>query len=294
MSESMTPGEARSEPADATAFQDYVGRCEVVHARIAEAPVALLAALLDRRFHEMSPTGALPPLWHLLIVPPPVRQSEIGPDGHPKRGTFLPPITYPRRMFAGATVRFTGRLYVGDEVVRTTTIKSITPKSGRSGNLIFVTLATTIEGPRGVALTEEQNLVFRETDGPKHAAAEIPADHGKPTGFSAVETIHPDPVLLFRYSVATNNTHRIHYDLDYVRTVEGYPNLIVHGPLQAIMLADLATRYLRSPLNTFAFRIVKPVFLGSPFYCVANDEKDGAALRTLDAAHDVCTSATAT
>ncbi|MGN6573078.1 MAG: FAS1-like dehydratase domain-containing protein [Pseudolabrys sp.] len=280
--------------ADPTAFQDYVGRTETLRARINEEPVHLLASLLDRRFDEMSPKGVLPPLWHLLIVPPPVRQSEIGPDGHPKRGPFLPPITYPRRMFAGATVRFLSPLFVGEEVVRTTTIKSITPKSGRSGNLIFVTISNTIEGPRGVALTEEQNLVFRETDGAKPTVSLSPNERGKPTGYSAVETIHPDPVLLFRYSVATNNTHRIHYDLEYVRTVEGYPDLVVHGPLQAIMLADLATRYLRRPLNTFAFRIVKPVFLGNPFFCVAQDDAEGAALRTLDAVHDVCTSATAT
>jgi hypothetical protein len=146
MSENTTPSCDTSDSTDATVFQDYVGRSEVLRTRIAEAPVALLAALLDRRFDEVSPDGALPALWHLLIVPAPVRQSEIGPDGHPKRGTFLPPITYPRRMFAGSKVRFIEPLYVGDEVVRTTTIRSITPKAGRSGNLIFVTIAHTIEG----------------------------------------------------------------------------------------------------------------------------------------------------
>ena len=279
--------------ADPMAFQDYVGRTETLRARINEEPVQLLASLLDRRFDEMSPDGTLPPLWHWLIVPPPVRQSEIGPDGHPKRGTFLPPITYPRRMFAGSNVKFTGQLRVGDDVERVTTIKSITPKSGRSGKLIFVTLKHALEGPRGLALTEEANLVFRETDGAKSVSIEKQADHGKPTEFLVVETINPDPVLLFRYSVATNNTHRIHYDLEYVRTVEGYPNLIVHGPLQAIMLADLAARYLRSPLKSFAFRIVKPLFLGNSFYCVARDNDGTTTLQTLNAAHDTCTSATA-
>jgi 3-methylfumaryl-CoA hydratase len=276
---------------DPAAFQDYVGRTETLRARIDGPPVALLAALLNRRFDEFSPDGALPPLWHLLIVPPPVRQSEIGPDGHPKRGTFLPPITYPRRMFAGSKVRFTGPLYVGEEVVRTTAIRSITPKSGRSGNLIFVTLEISIEGPRGVALVEEQNLVFRKTDGPRPAPVESGTDRGKPTGFDAIETVHPDPVLLFRYSVATNNTHRIHYDLEYVRSVEGYPDLVVHGPLQAIMLADLARRRLQRPLSTFEFRIVKPLFLGGPFYCVARPNDAREQLQTLDGFHDVCTSA---
>jgi len=291
MSENTTPSCDTSDSTDATVFQDYVGRSEVLRTRIAEAPVALLAALLDRRFDEVSPDGALPALWHLLIVPAPVRQSEIGPDGHPKRGTFLPPITYPRRMFAGSKVRFIEPLYVGDEVVRTTTIRSITPKAGRSGNLIFVTLAHTIEGSGGLALTEEQNLVFRDTDDPRSATAEIPVARGKPTGFSAVETVHPDPVLLFRYSAATINTHRIHYDLEYVRSVEGYPDLVVHGPLQAIMLAGLATQQLRRPLSTFEFRINKPLFLGAPFYCVARSADGREQLQTLDRVHDVCTSA---
>lgn len=281
-----------SQAAGAPAFSDYVGRTEIVRARIAEAPAELLAALLDRRFGESSPSSALPPLWHWLIVPGPVPQSHIGPDGHPKRGTFLPPIAYPRRMFAGSSVRFIAPLHVGDEVVRTTTIKSITPKSGRSGNLIFVTLAHAVAGPRGLALTEEQRLVFRETDGPGLKPTGIPADRGRPSGFAVVETIHPDPVLLFRYSAATMNSHRIHYDLEYVRNVEGYPNLVVHGPLQAIMLADLATRHLRRPLSAFTFRILKPVFLGTPFYCAARDEDGGTLVQTLDAAHDVCASAT--
>jgi hydroxyacyl-ACP dehydratase HTD2-like protein with hotdog domain len=278
-------------PAEPRAFQEYVGRTETLRARIAEAPIHLLAALLDRPFDEISPDGVLPPLWHFLIVPAPVRQSEIGPDGHPKRGTFLPPITYARRMFAGSKVRFTGPLYVGDEVVRTTNIRSIKPKTGRSGNLVFVTLENSIEGPRGIALVEEQNLVFRETDGLRPAGVESATDRGEPAGFDAIETVHPDPVLLFRYSVATNNTHRIHYDLEYVRSVEGYPDLVVHGPLQAIMLAALATRQLRRRLSAFEFRINKPLFLGAPFYCVARSGDGRQQLQTLDRVHDVCTSA---
>ncbi len=279
--------------ADLAAFADYVGRSEVISARIPEAPIELLAALLDRRFSEMSPTGALPPLWHWLIASTPVRQSEIGPDGHPKRGTFLPPIPYPRRMFAGSRVQFMAPLYVGHEVKRTSTIRSIMPKAGRSGKLIFVTLAHAIEGPGGLALTEEQILVFREIVNPRPEPSNTPTDRGKPTGFAIVETVHPDPVLLFRYSAATLNSHRIHYDLEYVRNVEGYPNLIVHGPLQAIMLADLAARQLRRSLSTFEFRILKPVFVGYPFYCVARKEDGSLLVQTLDTAHDVCTSATA-
>ncbi len=278
--------------AEMPAFPEYVGRSEVIRARIGEAPVELLAALLDRRFADLSPSGTLPPLWHWLIAPAPVRQSEIGPDGHPKRGTFLPPVPYPRRMFAGARVRFIAPLHVGDEVERTTTIKSITSKSGRSGNLLFVTLMQTIEGPRGLALTEEQDLVYRESNGSRSKSTGTPDNRGTPNGYAVVETVHSDPVLLFRYSAAIMVSHRIHYDLEYARNVEGYPNLVVHGPLQAIMLADLATRHLRRPLSAFEFRILKPVFLGGPFYCTANEENGRLLVHTLDAEHNICTSAT--
>jgi 3-methylfumaryl-CoA hydratase len=274
-----------------SAFDAYVGRSETVRGRIVAQSLDLLAAALNRRFADLSPTGALPPLWHLLILQSPVLQSEIGPDGHPKRGGLIPPITYPRRMFAGSRVRFIGPLYVGDEVERTTTIKSITRKTGRSGNLIFVTLEHAFCGPRGLAVSDEQDLVFRELDGTPPSSGELPPDRGIPTDFSTVEVVHPDPVLLFRYSSAAGLTHRIHYDLDYVRTVEGYPNLIVHGPLQAIMLADLAARRLDQPLTAFEFRIVRPLFIGAPFYCVAREEAGTAFLQTLNSAHEACMSA---
>lgn len=280
-------------PTAASAFPDYVGRSETVSGRIVAQSMELLAAALNRTFDDMAPTGALPPLWHLLILQKPAPQSELGPDGHPRRGGLIPPIPYPRRMFAGSRVRFIAPLYVGDEVERTTTIKSVTPKTGRNGNLVFLTLEQAFRGPRGVAIIEEQDLVFRANDGPRLVAQRPTADRGKPNGFAVVETIHPDPVLLFRYSAATANSHRIHYDLEYVRNVEGYPNLIVHGPLQAILLADLATRHLRRPLTTFEFRMLKPIFVDSPFYCVARESNGKTLLQTLDSIHEVCTSAQA-
>jgi 3-methylfumaryl-CoA hydratase len=280
---------------DASAFQDYIGRSETTSGRIDGAPMQLLAALLDRQFDEMSPTGAVPPLWHWLILQNSAPQSDIGPDGHPKRGSFIPPIPYPRRMFAGARIQITAPLHVGEEVERTTTITSIAPKTGRSGKFFLVTLVHAIRGPHGLAVTEEQDLVFREGVEPQPTLplARAPVDRGKPNGFSVVETIYPDPVLLFRYSAATGNTHRIHYDLDYVRNVEGYPNLIVHGPLQAIMLAELATRQLRRPLTRFDFRALKPIFVGAPFYRSARIENGKLLVQTLDVAHDVCVAARA-
>ena len=144
-------------------FKDYIGRSETVSGRIVAQSMDLMAATLNRTFADMSPVGSLPPLWHLLILQRPTPQSELGPDGHPRRGGLIPPIALPRRMFAGARVRFISPLHVGDEVERTTTIKSITPKTGRSGNMVFVTLEQVFQGPRELAIVEEQDLVFRET-----------------------------------------------------------------------------------------------------------------------------------
>ena len=272
-------------------FDDYIGRSETVSGRIVAQSMDLMAATLNRTFADMSPVGSLPPLWHLLILQRPAPQSELGPDGHPRRGGLIPPIALPRRMFAGARVRFISTLHVGDEVERTTTIKSITSKTGRSGNMVFVTLEQVFHGPQGVAIVEEQDLVFRENDLTRSVQRNQLNDLGKPSGFSVVETVNADPVLLFRYSAATGNSHRIHYDLAYVRDVENYPNLIVHGPLQAIMLADLATRYLRRPLTKFEFRILKPIFVDTPFYCVARTENGKVLVQTIDFAHEVCVSA---
>jgi 3-methylfumaryl-CoA hydratase len=277
----------------ASDFSEYIGRSETVRGRIVAQSMELLAAALNRNFDDISPTGALPPLWHLLILQKPAPQSELGPDGHPKRGGLIPPIPYPRRMFAGSRVQFIAPLYVGEEVQRTTTIKSVIPKAGRTGNLVFVSLEQVFRGPNGVAIIDEQDLVFRENDGPKTDVPRAQADRGRPSGFVAVETVYPDPVLLFRYSAAAGISHRIHYDLEYVKTVEGYPNLIVHGPLQAVLLADLAVRHLGRSLRSFEFRMLKPAFVDTPLYCVVSESTGKTSFQTLDPIHDVCTSAQA-
>lgn len=287
----MADQEART--GAALTFSEYVGRSETVSGQIVSQSMELLAAALDRSFDDISPTGVLPPLWHFLILQRPAPQSELGPDGHPRRRGLIPPIPYPRRMFAGSRVRFIAPLSVGDEVERTTTIKSVMPKAGRSGNLVFLTLEQVFRSPNGVAIIDEQDLVFHETEGPRTTAEKRPADRGKPSGFAIVEAINPDPVLLFRYSAAIGVSHRIHYDLEYTKNVEGYPNLVVHGPLQAILLADLAARHLRRPLRSFEFRMLKPLFVDATFYCVASESNGKALLQTLDSCHDVCTSALA-
>lgn len=281
-------------PAQAADFSGHVGRSEETSGTIAAGPMELMAALLNRPLEEIAPQGLLPPLWHWLVLQRFVPQSGIGADGHPKRGGLIPPITLPRRMFAGSRTSFQAPLAVGDQVRRVSTIKAIQSKSGRSGELVFVTLNHEIHGPRGLAVSEDQDLVYRGATSGAAATTEqrAPSD-GQPDGFETVETHVPDPVLLFRFSAATANSHRIHYDADYTRDVEGYPGLVVHGPLQAILLADLAVRYLRRPLSEFAFRAVKPTFVDRPLHCAARRNGMGAALETLDEGHATCMSATA-
>jgi 3-methylfumaryl-CoA hydratase len=178
----------------------------------------------------------LPELWHWLYFLPHARQSEIGPDGHPKRGGFLPPVPLPRRMWAGGRLEWIKPLVVGDAIERTSTIQSVTHKSGRTGDLIFVLVRHEISNAAGIALTEEHDIVYRDAPAPDDKPVTPTA---APSDATWTKTIHPDDVLLFRYSALTFNGHRIHYDRRYVTEVEGYPGLIVHGPLIATLLVDL-------------------------------------------------------
>lgn len=236
----------------------WVGREEVrsdrVDLRIAQA----LAATFDHEPSAIADGDALPPLWHWVYFTPNARASEIGPDGHPRRGGFLPPVELPNRMWAGGRLRFERPLRVGESLRRVSRILSCERKSGRSGDLVFVTVEHTISGADGAAaLVEEHDIVYRNASpgGGKLAGEAVPAQ----ADFR--RSIDPDPVLLFRYSALTFNGHRIHYDHPYVTQVEGYPGLIVHGPLIATLLleafrqADPDKRITR-----FSFRAVGPLF----------------------------------
>ena len=180
----------------------------------------------------------MPYLWHWLFFLPLAQQSEIGPDGHPRRGGLLPPVPLPRRMGAGSDFAFHQPLLVGDRLTRTSTIVDVSEKSGRAGHLIFVKVRHEIRrnGAADVALTEHHNIVYRDAPGPNDVP---PAPVAAPGEFSWERRIKADEVLLFRYSALTFNGHRIHYDRKYVTEVEGYPGLIVHGPLIATLLMDL-------------------------------------------------------
>ena len=222
-------------------YQSYVGKIETRTDTVWPTVIRGLAATLGLAEEEVAPDGLLPPLWHWMLFQEWAPAHGLGPDGHPKRGGFLPPVhDLPRRMWAGGRLQFLAPLRAGDAVQRTSTILKVEEKSGGSGRLVFVTVSHVIEGPAGPAIGEEHDIVYRGAEG----AAVRPADPAPPTGVDAlVRSVQPDPVLLFRYSALTANGHRIHYDLDYVTREEGYPGLIVHGPLQATWLADLVRRY---------------------------------------------------
>ena len=239
-------------------------------ASILLAPLAALAATLDR--DEPRAGAEVPPLWHWLYFTPRPRQSEIGPDGHARRGGFLPPVPLPRRMWAGGRLEFLRPLHVGDPIQRESRIIKVDAKSGRSGELVFVTVRHEIWSPQGVALTEEHDIVYRDAPAP---GAPPPTPQSAPSDATFSREIVPDPVLLFRYSALTFNAHRIHYDRPYVTQVEGYPGLIVHGPLIATLLADLLRRELPHALmRRFAFTAMRPLFDTHAFTLCGRAEPD--------------------
>ena len=238
-------------------YQDYVGRTETREDRLDARLLRGMAATLG-----LPVPAALPPLWHWMLFQDWVMPEGIGPDGHPKRGGFLPPVhDLPRRMWAGGRVRFqAAALHAGDAVRRTSTILKVEEKAGGSGRLVFVTVRHVVEGPSGIATEEEQDLVYRGAEG----AAVKPGEPAPDWPGAAEVVVVPDPVMLFRYSALTGNGHRIHYDHPYVTGVEGYPGLVVHGPLQATLMAQLALAQAPagSRLARFAFRGRRPAFDG--------------------------------
>jgi 3-methylfumaryl-CoA hydratase len=205
-----------------------------------------------------------------LFFTPRPRASEIGSDGHARRGGFLPPVPLPRRMWAGGHFEFHAPLRIGDEVTRDSCITDVANKAGRSGELVFVTVRHQIRGGRGPLLTEHHHIVYRDLPRPGDSP---PPPRPEPVIPTFSRDIVPDPVLLFRYSALTFNGHRIHYDRDYATRVEGYPGLVVHGPLVATLLLDLLRRE-RPParLRHFEFQALRPLFDIHPFTVCGRDE----------------------
>jgi 3-methylfumaryl-CoA hydratase len=260
-------------------LQAWVGRSQSVQDRIGATPVNALNATLDHEAAPASDGDALPPLWHWLYFLPLHRQSEIGPDGHAKRGGFLPPVPLPRRMWAGSQFEFRSPVRVGDAVERTSTIADVTEKEGRTGKLVFVKVRHEVRcnGATEPAIVEFHDIVYREA---KRADEVEPPPQPAPTGAAWQREIVPDDVLLFRYSALTFNGHRIHYDRKYVTEVEGYPGLIVHGPLIATLLMDLVRRNApAADVATFRFRAVRPTFDLHPFRVNGQVQADGKTIQ---------------
>jgi 3-methylfumaryl-CoA hydratase len=247
-------------------LRQWVGKSQLERDFVHLTPMKSMTALLDRDAGEIAAGSALPPLWHWLYFLPHARQSELAADGHPRRGGFLPPVPLPRRMWAGGRLAFHRPLYAGEEITRRSEIKSVEFKAGRSGQLVFVCVAHEISSAEGLAIYEEHDIVYREQ--PAAASAQPPQQKGisAPTEYDYSKQHLADPILLFRYSALTFNGHRIHYDRDYVTGQEGYPGLIVHGPLLATLLLELfRANQPDARLQEFEFRALSPVFDGQPF-----------------------------
>jgi 3-methylfumaryl-CoA hydratase len=258
-------------------WRTWSGRSEQRGDVVSAAPLNAWAATLDRDDPDARPGSDVPSLAHWLYFLPAARQSQIGPDGHPQRGGFLPPIPLPRRMWAGGRLTFHQPLQVGEAITRTSHITNVDAKNGRSGALAFVTVRHEITGARGLAITEEHDIVSR--DAPASGAAP-PTPPSARTDEAFKRRIAPDPVLLFRFSALTFNGHRIHYDRSYVTEVEGYPGLIVHGPLIATLLIDLLRRERPDArIDRFTFTAKSPLFDLHPFdVCGRFDAERSVAL----------------
>lgn len=260
-------------------LSDWIGRQESVRDTIGATPVKALNATLDHPAMAVVPGTPLPPLWHWLYFLPLHRQSEIGADGHARRGGFLPPVPLPRRMWAGNQFEFRSPVRVGDDVERTSTITNVTQKEGRTGQLVFVKVRHELRcnGAPDPAIVEFHDIVYREA---KQASDVEPLPVAAPTGAPWQLEIVPDDVLLFRYSALTFNGHRIHYDRKYVTEVEGYPGLIVHGPLIATLLMDQIRRHLPSTdVASFSFKAVRPTFDLHPFRVNGAPQADGKTVK---------------
>ncbi|NVO13806.1 MAG: MaoC family dehydratase N-terminal domain-containing protein [Rhodoplanes sp.] len=242
---------------DGINLQDWVGRTEELSDQAYPTPARALAATLDDVGTEFAIGKPLPELWYWLYFLPVVPMAEIGSDGHPRRGGFLPPISLERRMWASGRHVFHDRLRIGDVLHKTSEITKVSAKEGKTGSMVFVTVRHAIRTGRGLAVEEEQDIVYL----PMPKAFTPPAPTAAPESPTWSEPCPIDPVLLFRFSALTFNGHRIHYDEPYATGVEKYPGLVVHGPLQALLLMQSARRHNpgRVPAR-YTFRAVRPLF----------------------------------
>ncbi|MBB4376419.1 MaoC family dehydratase N-terminal domain-containing protein [Bradyrhizobium sp. SBR1B] len=270
-----------TEKLDIDHLRQWIGRSTEATDIVTAQLVMGLRATLFQEVGEPKKGDAAPFTVHWCLAQPVFPMSMLGPDGHPTRGGFLPPVPLPRRMWAGGEIEFLQPLQVGDESTRTSRIADVQVKSGSSGTLCFVSVEHSISSPRGVAIRERQDIVYREMTSNAPAGAKAPPP---PPKAQHRETHVSDPVLLFRYSALTFNGHRIHYDRDYVTKVEGYPGLIFHGPLQAALIIEMAAKLHGGEApKKFSYRGLQPLFEGTEFSVNANETEAGMELWTANA-----------
>ena len=238
-------------------LRGWVGKKETNEDIATAFPVAALAATLDRKDPPPKTGDAIPLSGHWLYFLETAPNAELGHDGHPKRGGFLPPVSLPRRMWAGGRIEFRAPVRIGDAIRRESEILSVEAKSGSSGNLVFVTVRHTVTSAGTVAIVEEHDIVYRDA---AQKGAAPPAGKPAPQQAAWRREVETNEAVLFRYSALIFNAHRIHYDIDYCRDVEGYPGLIVHGPLQTTLLLDLCRRHDPRLVRTLDYRATHPIF----------------------------------
>lgn len=270
----------------------WIGRAQAVSETVGAGPARGLLATLRSRAADPRPDEALPLLSHWLYCLDATPLADIGPDGHARRGDFVPPVALPRRMWAGSDIAFHRPLRIGMELVRRSTIADISEKRGRSGALVFVRVDHDYHNAEGPVVGERQTIAYRELP---LAGASPAASEPAPADPQWRRRIDPDPVLLFRYSALTFNSHRIHYDLGYATGVEGYQGLVVHGPLIAtLLLHELVAQAPGREIAGYRFRALRPIFDTAPFDICGSLGDDRAELFAADDGGALCMSATAT
>jgi 3-methylfumaryl-CoA hydratase len=266
---------------------------------LALEPVHALAAVLDEPSPVRAPGDPLPALWHWLHFLDQPRQEELGEDGHPRHGHFLPPVPDRRRMFAGGRYRQEEPLRVGEPYTRTSRLGKVEVKQGRSGEMAFVTVRHELSRDGRTVAVDEQDLVYRQQVAGARGAPGAGSSAGsapEPAELAVADgelVVAPDPVMLFRFSALTANAHRIHYDVPYATGVEGFPGLVVHGPLLVLLLLEQPRRHTPDrPVTELSYRLQRPVFVGRPVHVQA--ERTGSSLGLSAGVGDGdCASATA-
>lgn len=253
-------------------LRQWIGKVENATDRVTPVPVKAMKATLNQKDITVRSGDKLPPMWHILYFLPVCRQSELSQNGHSKTGNFMPPVPLPRRMYAGGRMSFHRPLQVDKEISRKSVIADVSFKQGRTGPLVFLKINHEISNADGLAITEEQDIVYRREPVPGEPVSSY---QSAPGGEEWLREMSTDPVMLFRFSALTFNGHRIHFDQPYTTGVEGYPGLVVHGPLLAILLLDLLQQHLPdAQVREFRFRSMKPLFDTVPFLLCGSPSGD--------------------